>query len=913
MASIKGSLFVGVTTTLLALMFTTPAHAVVWMPSHFGDGMVLQTNSRYGARAFINGFADPFENITISEYPAEGNGRPQQYFTQADANGSFVEMLNPRGMGSKSAQIVVTGKNNSVAAKNVQWGEVFLCSGQSNMVRPMNYIANFTSELEARKRFKNTFILQVKTTYSSTPLNNLSLDFGWTNVAADSPVSADRFGVFSAVCYTTVRNLIDQGVLKPTDPIGLIQTAYGGTPVQAWSPPEALATCKDPYNNQRPMNKPSVLYNAMIHPLRYTTIRSVLWFQGEANVMKSTTDMYHCTFGQMIQTWRNRFGIGDFPFVFVQLCAYDNDDEFQVPQPPLTTISTIRMAQAMTTPRKGYFLDTTGMAINIDLGIANHSVHSTVKDPLGARVARVVQHVAYGVQPPQVNYSGPVIASVTSATARADADAVRIEFDPKTVGASGLKLEGTNACTLCCQTNTMVRLCTFHAGTELCYNTTATLEGNVLHATATHALPDKPHSIAFMATNFPECAVYNSDGLPAGPAVVNITATSETVDETLTASAAGPAPVAQTPPMGFNSWNYYHCNIDEYSVRATADAIVAKGLHKVGFKYVNIDDCWQVQRFANGSIIPDPVRFPSGMKALADYVHSKGLLFGLYTAAHEFTCQKRPGSWEHEAVDAQSYCEWGIDYIKIDHCGGRRYKAANTSWINFREGITKCENQGGRPILMSVESCGTLSGCGEWVGSLANAWRTGGDIQANWGSVMTNLDRTEPLYPLAGPDGPYGGHWNDADMLQVGNVGLSNVESQSHFTMWALMNSPLLIGTSVIELAGDALEILSNGEITALNQDPLGQQGRRAAKNATGTECWVKKLADDAYGVVLLNRGDDTDHASCSWSALGLAPSASYNVRDLWAHKDLGEHKGAFASDVVSHSVVALKLTPLDT
>lgn len=205
-------------------------------------------------------------------------------------------------------------------------------------------------------------------------------------------------------------------------------------------------------------------------------------------------------------------------------------------------------------------------------------------------------------------------------------------------------------------------------------------------------------------------------------------------------------------------------------MRATADAFVERGLAEAGYRYVNLDDGWAVYRNATtGEIVPDPARFPTGMRALGEYLHNRSLLFGIYTAAHGLTCQRRPGSYGFEAQDVATYCEWGVDYIKVDQCAGAAYAQQNTSWIKFRAAIDACTRATGRPIFLSVESCGEVAGCGQWVGGLANSWRTSADVQPLWASVMNNYDVTVEMYPVSGGGGCGGlGRWNDADMLQVG-------------------------------------------------------------------------------------------------------------------------------------------------
>jgi alpha-galactosidase len=221
--------------------------------------------------------------------------------------------------------------------------------------------------------------------------------------------------------------------------------------------------------------------------------------------------------------------------------------------------------------------------------------------------------------------------------------------------------------------------------------------------------------------------------------------------------------------------NFYHCNIDERAIKQIALTLKSSGLAAKGYRYVNIDDCWQVAREpVTGVIVPDPARFPSGLKAIADWLHNEDMMFGIYTAAHGTTCQSRPGSYLYEQIDSRSYCGFGIDYLKIDQCGGdsyeRHHEAKNMSWLAFQRGFKECLQSTGRAIVQSVESCGTVSGCGQWIANCANLWRTGSDLEATWGSVMKNLDQTAPLFSLAGiSDTGMGvaGHWNDPDMREL--------------------------------------------------------------------------------------------------------------------------------------------------
>ena len=381
----------------------------------------------------------------------------------------------------------------------------------------------------------------------------------------------------------------------------------------------------------------------------------------------------------------------------------------------------------------------------------------------------------------------------------------------------------------------------------------------------------------------------------------------------------------------FNSWNYYHCNIDERAIYQIAAALIATGLAQKGYRFVNIDDCWQVARQpSSDTIVPDPARFPSGMKAIAAAIHAKtfvydaaavrlgyldgatgSMLFGIYTAAHGTTCQSRPGSYLNETLDAATYCDFGIDYLKIDQCGGDSYEKhglpKNTSWVRFKQGFAACLARTGRPTVESVESCGSVAGCGEWIANSANLWRTGADLEATWDSVVKNADATLPLYSLAGPS-----HWNDPDMLQVGNVGLTPTEQRSHFAMWCFLAAPLLIGTNIFKASTETLAILGATELIAVDQDALGFQGRVVAGDAmtgsTGAQVWGKKMADGSVAVLLLNRGDAPAAITVRFADAWLS-GAACRVRDLWAERDVGIFAANFTADAVpAHGNVALRM-----
>ena len=363
--------------------------------------------------------------------------------------------------------------------------------------------------------------------------------------------------------------------------------------------------------------------------------------------------------------------------------------------------------------------------------------------------------------------------------------------------------------------------------------------------------------------------------------------------------------LAKTPPMGWNSWNKFACNIDEATVRRIADAMASNGMKDAGYEYVVIDDCWHGPRDAGGFITYDAKRFPSGIKALSDYVHAKGLKFGIYSDAGRQTCGGRPGSQGHEFQDAKTYAEWGVDYLKYDWC--------STGTRNAEEAYTLMADalrESGRDIVFSMCEWGTAKPW-LWAANVGNLWRTTGDITDKWDGkhgyslgVLPIVDANEPLHPFAGP-----GHWNDPDMLEVGNGGLTDTEYRSHFSLWALMAAPLIAGNDVANMDEATRAILLNKAVIAVNQDPLGVQGRRVRDDGD-LEVWSKPLADGGRAVILFNRGAETKPIAVDWTELGYPATLKAGVRDLWAHKDLGKMTGRFSANVPSHGVVMVTLRP---
>jgi len=354
--------------------------------------------------------------------------------------------------------------------------------------------------------------------------------------------------------------------------------------------------------------------------------------------------------------------------------------------------------------------------------------------------------------------------------------------------------------------------------------------------------------------------------------------------------------LAKTPPMGWNSWNHFGCDINENIIKETADAMVESGMKEAGYKYIVIDDCWMDDhRDSNGRLTNDPKRFPHGIKWLADYVHKKGLKLGIYSSAGTKTCQGLPASLDHEKTDAETFAKWGIDYIKYDNCynQGRPLEERYTAMHNALKSVN-------RSIVFSICEWGRQNPW-EWAPKLGNLWRTTGDIRDSWRSMVTILDQQVGLYKYAGP-----GHWNDPDMLEVGNGGMTNTEYRAHFSLWAILDAPLMAGNDLRHMSAATKDILTNKEVIAVNQDPAGNQGRKVTDNGN-QEVWAKKMSDGSVAVVLLNRGDDGAFMTTNSQTVGLPQASEYRMRDLWRHDD-SSTEDLIRSYVPSHGVAMFRV-----
>ncbi|KAL4354473.1 hypothetical protein GQ457_06G003870 [Hibiscus cannabinus] len=335
--------------------------------------------------------------------------------------------------------------------------------------------------------------------------------------------------------------------------------------------------------------------------------------------------------------------------------------------------------------------------------------------------------------------------------------------------------------------------------------------------------------------------------------------------------------LGMTPPMGWNSWNHFGCNIDEKMIRETADALVSTGLSKLGYEYVNIDDCWaEISRDDKGNLVPKNSTFPSGIKALADYVHGKGLKLGIYSDAGYFTCSKKmPGSLGHEEQDAKTFASWGIDYLKYDNCNNDGSKPVVRYPI-----MTRALMKAGRPIFFSLCEWGDMHPA-EWGAPVGNSWRTTNDISDNWESMISRADQNEVYAEYARPGG-----WNDPDMLEVGNGGMTKDEYIVHFSLWAISKAPLLLGCDIRNMTKETLDIITNKEVIAVNQDPYGFQAKKVRMEGD-QEIWAATLSGYRIAVVLLNRGPVRYSATARWDDIGLDPKTVVEARDLWEHNTL--------------------------
>ncbi len=369
--------------------------------------------------------------------------------------------------------------------------------------------------------------------------------------------------------------------------------------------------------------------------------------------------------------------------------------------------------------------------------------------------------------------------------------------------------------------------------------------------------------------------------------------------------------LALTPPLGWNSWNCFGCDVNQGNVTAAADAMVSSGLIEHGWTYINIDDCWEAGRDAEGNVLSNQ-KFPD-MKALADYIHSKGLRLGLYSSPGPKTCAGHTGSYQHEEQDARRYAEWGFDYLKYDWCsyGGIAPHPDHAAYLKPYQVMSAALRAVPRDIVFSLCQYG-MGNVWEWGAEVGgNCWRTTGDISDSWSSMSGIGFGQAGHEKYAGP-----GHWNDPDMLVIGYVGWSSHvrathltpnEQYTHISLWSLLCAPLLIGCDMTKLDPFTLNLLTNDEVLEVNQDPLGRAAGRVSKDEE-TEVWAKPMEDGSLAVGLFNRGDDETVVKAAWSDLHL--TGKHAVRDLWRQKDMGTFTGEFQASIPRHGVVLVKIAP---
>ncbi|HVQ90036.1 MAG TPA: NPCBM/NEW2 domain-containing protein [Mycobacteriales bacterium] len=361
--------------------------------------------------------------------------------------------------------------------------------------------------------------------------------------------------------------------------------------------------------------------------------------------------------------------------------------------------------------------------------------------------------------------------------------------------------------------------------------------------------------------------------------------------------------LARTPPMGFNNWNTTGCGsvFNEAMIRGIADTFVSSGLRDAGYNYVNIDDCWaRPTRDAGGNLVADPARFPSGIKALADYVHARGLKFGIYTSAGTKTCNSAgfPGALGHEQQDANLFASWGVDYLKYDNCNNQNVPAQQR-YTAMRDALAAT----GRPIVYSIVEWGQNAPW-NWAPAVGNSWRTTGDISDNWTSMINISHANAGHAAVAGP-----GAWNDPDMLEVGNGRMTDTEYRTHFSLWAVMAAPLLIGSDIRSASAATLTILKNTEVIAVDQDPLGRQAS-VVSSAGGSVVYSRPLANGDRAVALVNETGATATVSTTAAAAGIGGASSYTLRDLWAGTSRST-TGAISASVPAHGTVLYRVTPV--
>ena len=916
------------------------------LPKIFSDGCVLQTWDQGDARSFVYGQAAPSSDVQIS-VSSEVMAKPffRSYKAIASIAGDWkvqidgtyaADPLGRVGPHYGPYTLNVSSGSATVLVRHVRFGDVFVCAGDEAMAKPNDGPSIAKQSSPASYSQISRFV--VGYARSTSPQEDV--------ISGRWQTDGDALAAFSSVCTELALSMarLDPAGMGPGNttggqpiPIGLILAVDEGSLLAEWAPNNALATChangrtegggrlldgaslRTPHGNR-------TLYNGMIAPLNALAVRGAVLSQGRADVSAATpAAQYAACLRTLVSGWRDAGGIGDYALVVAQSGADAGTGE---------AASAIRLAQeaVLPLPHDGdaSAVDTAALAASYDLdGSVGGSVGGSAE--LGRRLALAMVYTAYSKQepawpvaPPALGAAEPLSPSVVRLSLTSGVGGLQlVDVSGSACGSSGGPLVQARAAGSATWTDAS-RLQLSRA--ERQGATTEALQASFEMASAAAIA-----QVRLGLAGRPSCFVLNANRLPPLPFVANVSAPTDAATSQPSADVkpAPPAwlPPARLPPLGFNTWNRWHCWVDESLLRRTADLMVSLGLVAAGYTYLNVDDCWQATRSAaaaGSAIVVDPVRFPSGLRAFSDYAHARGLRFGLYTSQTELTCQARPGSYGYEEQDAAAYCAADVDYLKIDSCMGAQYPLLNESWIRFRKGLDACAAARGRPFLMACSSCGVktgggVDGCGRWVAQgpvSCDVWRVGDDIQAHWSSILTNLEQNTVM---ASVQNTHPGHFNDPDMLAVGNAGLSLTEQVSHFTLWAIMGSPLLISTDLRQISADALAILTNRDLLAVNQDPLGQQGTPIALPPTRGvafvvnrtyEVYAKPLAGQQLAVVLFNRADAAATLELDLATLPTAFTKPPLARDLWRHEELGALPRRSQYQVEGHGVVALRLRP---
>ncbi len=375
--------------------------------------------------------------------------------------------------------------------------------------------------------------------------------------------------------------------------------------------------------------------------------------------------------------------------------------------------------------------------------------------------------------------------------------------------------------------------------------------------------------------------------------------------------------LALTPPMGFNTWNTFASNINEVLIMETAETMVKNGMRDAGYTYIVLDDCWALkERDADGNLVPDPAKFPSGLKALGDFLHARGFKFGIYGCAGAKTCGGYPGSMGHEYQDARRFASWGVDYLKYDWCSSGT-RDAREAYTTMRDALFAAK----RPVVFSICEWGN-SKPWEWAKDVGHLWRTTGDImdcydcvqrwERGWKVILDlQYSSVQPADGQGNGIGQYAGpgHWNDPDMLEVGNEGLTVAESRAHFSMWCLLAAPLMAGNDVRKATPEILAILTDKEAIAIDQDPAGKQGWRY-RAEPGREIWVRELAGGEWAIALLNTSAEPAELTVPFGHMWFL-GGKCAVRDIWDKKDAGTTETEFRKHLAPHDVALLRLKPI--